>query len=265
MNTFITGGVGSGTTFMAQLFKEMGHDLGKNICQENNRNEEQQVRGLEYSALRNLLGSWDARFMPFLPWFEMRVNVNPQVMLAVDDVKLAGVVKEQVIHVSSHLPEVVKQPLFMKWLHLWLLAGGTRPDQVIVMMRNTLDQAISNDRDGFAKKKDVRLSRADVLLDYGYLIETLTTQNIPYRVIMFPRCVQSLEYAVQALHVEDRSSFKEIWNRVARPKSVLTSLKQRERYRETNEGYGTLGGENNISALGFVERVDKRGIQFLVK
>ncbi len=71
------------------------------------------------------------------------------------------------------------------------MAGGTRPELVLVCMRNTLDSSLSNVRDRFSNQTDALADRADALTDYGFLFETLSDLGMMSGILQ-SRCAQRI-------------------------------------------------------------------------
>ena len=234
MDILITGGAGSGTTFMAQLMQNMGRDLGDDCTQTNHRNVVTQVRGLEHKPLMMLLLSWTIRFFPVLKQANTRYNRNIGNVLALDDYAVARAVAPKVQQISAGLPQVVKNPNMMRWLGLWLLAGGKRPDHVFVMMRDTLDQALSNLRDGFTAQQDPLVDRVDIMTDYGFLLETLMRYHIGFDVINFPECATNPEVMAATLGIkqEQRLEYLRIFGETANPAGIKTDPMVQQKYRD---------------------------------
>lgn len=253
----ITGGVGSGTTFMASLFQASGYDLGDQCHQNNQRNAQanSQVRGMEHYPLFKLLGSWNMRFLPNIDPQEMRAHSNPDSLFFIDDPTLANIIAPEVAEVSANLPIVIKNPNMMRWLGLWLLAGGATPDLVIIMIRDTLDQAISNYRDEFSKVRNPIADRGDTLINYGFLYETLVRYNIRSVAIPFPQCVTNPVHLAETLAIppSQHKEFVAAHQSVANPDLIRTSsmgrLLYQESYREEHDPYGMLVRETDIENI----------------
>ncbi len=199
---------------MASLFYALGHEMGNDFIIENPRNtKDMQVRGLEHRPLKEMLDRW-----------ETRLFTGVGVTLLMDDPKVADTLRPEVARIRTTLPKVVKNPQMLRWLGLWLLAGGTKPDTTVVMMRDTRDQARSNIRDGFSPQTDLAVLRADVMLGYGFLIETIVRHDLPWVPMKFPLCVQDARYTAKALSIPDhqRRAFYQVHQQVAKPQSILT-------------------------------------------
>jgi hypothetical protein len=227
VNVLITGGVGSGTTFIARMFEELGFDLGHHTHMENHRNTEgNQVRGVEHEPLLKLVQEWNWRLLPtVVPENISRISRNMPFVLRLDDPVFAKTQREEVQAVVAGLPPVVKQPVMTRYLGLWILAGGTVPDYVVVCMRDTYDQARSNVRDGFSSE-NVFQGRQDQLTDYGMLWETLHRYDIRYDVVQFPRSVEDADYLHRTVSWEtlgvDLTRFTGAWDTLANPTKIQT-------------------------------------------
>lgn len=236
MNILITGGVGSGTTFIARMFQELGYDLGDHTAMENKRNEESQVRGVEHEPLLQLVREWNWRLMPETgEGKHSRVSYNPSLMLRRDDPTFAETQREWVQKISDGLPDVVKQPLMTRYLGLWILAGGKVPDYVVVCMRDTYDQARSNIRDGFASE-NVFHDRQDTLTNYGMLWETLHRYDIKHDVVQFPRCTWDSGYLYGTMNWSvSPSKFGRTWRKITNPDKILTKDTEEARKKDLED------------------------------
>ncbi len=247
----ITGAAGSGTTYMAALHQELGYDMGDDVAFENARNQgsREQVRGLEHKGLGALLTTWSVQFMPTVNAAEPRASRNLHSMLAVDDAHVAGLVRAQVQEVSKDLPELVKQPLMMRWLGLWLMAGGWRPDHVIVMVRNTLQSALSNQRDGFTTASSPLIERIDTLVDYGLLFEANASYNLPHTIIYYPRCAEDFIYVSAKLDIANSLNMHQVHARLYR--APIGGTGEEMEYREEEE----LDIPDSIPTLGLTDEI----------
>ncbi len=126
MKVLITGAVGSGTTFVANIFREMGAPMGDGIDADNHRNTDRQIRGLEHIPLVELMLSWSVQFLPVVRKGQPRYARNLLSMLALDSPAVSRLVKPQVAEVANGLPEVVKCPLMLRWFKMWLMSGGMK-------------------------------------------------------------------------------------------------------------------------------------------
>ncbi len=234
MQILITGGAGSGTTFMAKLMQNMGRDLGQDCMQTNHRNTLTQVRGLEHKPLMELLQSWTINFFPVLKRGQSRLNRNLSGLEALDDPMIARKVAPDVQRVSAGLPQVVKNPNMMRWLNLWLMAGGKRPDHVFVMMRDTLDVCLSNLRDHFTDQTDPVADRLDLWADYGMLLETLMRYHIDWSPINFPECVTNPDIIAATLGIKQaqRLEYLRILGETANLQGIKTYAHLQQEFRD---------------------------------
>lgn len=234
MEILITGGAGSGTTFMAKLMQNMGRDLGQDCVQTNHRNALTQVRGLEHKPLMELLQSWTINFFPVLKRGQSRLNRNLPGLQIVDDYEVAKRLAPVVQRVSAGLPQVVKNPNMMRWLGLWLMAGGKRPDHVFVMMRDTLDQTLGNLRDRFTDQTDPLADRLDLWADYGMLFETLMRHHIGWSPVNFPECVANPEILAATLGIKQaqRLEYLRIHGETANIQGIKTYAHLQQQYRD---------------------------------
>lgn len=237
MSILITGGVGSGTTFIARMFQELGFDLGDSTHMENKRNKEgDQVRGVEHDPLLKLVSEWNWRLMPIISPKEVsHMSRNSPLVLRLDDPEFAKTQRDDVKKVSDGLPNVVKQPLMARYLGLWILAGGKIPDYVVVCMRDTYDQARSNVRDGFASE-NVFHDRQDTLTNYGMLWETLHRYDIKHDVVEFPRCVRDSGYLCGTINWDslgmDFVKVTRAWRKIADPRKIQTRDREEARKKD---------------------------------
>ncbi len=238
MDILITGNRGSGTTFVAALMHNMGRDLGVDAHIVHPRNALTQVRGLEHVPLERILSSWQAYFFPVVKQGESRFNRTLSGMLMIDDLEVARRVAPDVQRVSLELPQVVKAPLMMTWLGLWLLAGGRRPDHVFVMIRDTLDSTLSNLRDGVTAQHDPLADRLDALAGYGFLLETLMRYHLDWSPITFPECVTNPDVmaAILGIKQEQRLEYLRVFGETANEQGIQTNPDLQERYRDVVRG-----------------------------
>ncbi len=229
MKYLITGGPASGTTFMTALMKGLGGDVGDDIATPIVGNfGGVQIRGMENRALLELCLSWGVHFAPVIRHGESRHNRNLSGLLAADDMDIARRVQGDVARVTAGLPDVVKCPLMMRWLNLWLLAGGTKPEHVFIMIRDTVDQALSSQREDEAD--GVLSNMLDTQADYGFLLETVMRHHLTFTFIPFPECVKEPYAIMGALGMkteEMQTEFTRVWRSVAkagevRPTNQLT-------------------------------------------
>ena len=169
--------------------------------------------------------SWQVHFEPVLRHGESRHNRNLSGLLAADDYDISRRVQGDVARVAAGLPDVVKCPAMMRWLNLWLIAGGTKPGHVFIMVRDTLDQAISNQRDGFSANS-VLVDMLDTQADYGFLLQTVMAHHLTFSLIPFPECVEEPYTLIAALGIagkEEQAEFTRVWRSVANAGGIKTT------------------------------------------
>ena len=218
MRYLITGGPGSGTTFMTSLMKALGGDVGEDVFADNIRNlAGLPVGALEYRPLLELCLSWGVHFMPVLRHGESRLNRNLIGLLAADDADIAQRVQGDVARVAAGMPDVVKCPPMMRWLNLWLLAGGPKPQHVFIMVRDTLDQALSIQRDDLPQSTTLA-DRLDIQANYGFLLETVMRHHVTFTLAPFPQCASEPHTLIAALCIKgaaEQVEFTRVWRGVA--------------------------------------------------
>jgi hypothetical protein len=213
---------------MTALMKALGGDVGEDadIASTNIRNiGGVQIRGLEHRQLLELCLSWQVHFQPVLRHGESRHNRNLSGLLAADDMDIARRVQGDVARVAAGLPDVVKCPAMMRWLNLWLLAGGPKPGHVFIMVRDTLDQALSNQRDGFTPNS-ILPDMLDTQADYGFLLQTVMEHHITFSLLPFPECVKEPYTLIAALGIageEAQAEFTRVWRTVAKAGDIKTT------------------------------------------
>lgn len=189
MKTLITGVGSCGTTFLARLFMELGCDLGDEL------NAVERPRGMEHLPLAQLLTDLDMSASPYpLPAYgtthgDIQGATLDDFFRARDKgpAPIRGVKA-----VSAGLPEVVKSPLMPQWLHMWLRAGGTRPEVVIVCTRPLRDTATSFTHE--ADWLDYYSLYTWQALRYGLLWDTIQETHIPHVTIAYPRMIHDAAY-----------------------------------------------------------------------
>ncbi len=193
---------------------------------------------MEDNALRQLMTKLNRALLPANRRESgSRFSQNPLFFLRYDDPLVAERCREIIGSASKQLPKVVKQPQFTRFLTLWMGSGGPTPEFVVVCTRNTLDQAIANARDG-AASGNVSYNRQDALTEYGMLLETLLTYEIPFCFVRFPKSVTDPNETYHKIPFfrsvpEDR--FHKAWEKVVNLPGVLTTEREEVRRRVLEE------------------------------
>lgn len=189
----VTGTGGSGTSFLAELLRACGFDIGAGeSCQFDGKTggEDQVCEAINGSLNRG-------------------VPVDPEILCAV-----------------AACREVAKGPHFLSALRLWLEAGAAI-EHVVVMHRAVSDAAQSFTARGFEEADGPiplaeRIHRARMRL--GMLLTDLTLHAVPTTSLVFPRCLhrpadlyRDLPFLRPKLDVE---AFEAAFTSVARPGQI---------------------------------------------
>ena len=195
-NILVTGLGHSGTTYVMQLIEACGWDLGSPLFNTDER------KGLEWLPLQRLsveigeaLGRTDKPVRPDWNWIDLerREEVRQDF-------------KERIEALDC--PPVVKCPDFGEHAVLSLL----KPGHVIFMQRSLDDWTLSMRGNAHARRN---LTSREIFhagaLGMGLLLDALETQNIPYKLVNYPRVARDVEYAwdrLGAVLEVDREAFE---------------------------------------------------------
>ena len=148
----VTGYSSCGTTFILALLKELGYDCGKGT---NTWIE----RGNEWEPLRGVIFH--------------NTNILDGEMLNIYSHQREDVIKHLTKEIPKiNLPEVVKHPIFSRYLDEWIEAGGKKPNHIVFCVRDP--NAL-----GRKDKNEIR----EALLSWGKLIYDIHKHSIPFSMV----------------------------------------------------------------------------------
>jgi hypothetical protein len=194
----ITGIQGSGTTFMAQLFKELGYDLGSPLYKLSNR------QGNEWEPLRDLKIEVDQAMMDH----GASIDTNSPFL---EGLRAPGAVRQD-FHTRL---QALDYPLVVKITGLGMAGRVMLPEidakHVVLMVRPLDDWIISEVAQG-KKGNPAIASDAMVRKQFegqrynaaasapGLVIDTLEKYAIAWQIASYPRVAENAAYAYGRLH-----------------------------------------------------------------
>lgn len=208
---YITGIGFSGTTFLLQLFRELGYSVGGPL----RGTERKGMEWMPFVDAATSIGSAVGRNAePYLPtWTDMQYEPSRRIIAELDSPTFA-----------ANQPDVIKCPEYGQAL---ALDRFELAQPVIVAHRDLIEAVPAWRRDHplTLHMTDSQIYNA-LATAFGHLIDRLATYGIEYRVLIYPRTVREPDYCyamlIEHLHGKalDYRHFKQAHDRVADPSLV---------------------------------------------
>lgn len=218
----ITGIPGSGTTFTAKLFHELGFDLGVKLVSRNER------RGLEWEPLKRINGEYADVLNAYLEQYGPVALFGGAIGVA--GMRAAGELGAAIE--QDPPPEVVKCPnISITGYWLWQVM---KPELVILCVR-PLDELVSSYMVRYRAGQEIKgPSDENVYINsycarMGLTIDALTRHEVPYVILEYPRSARDLDYAWDTLARylnTDEAQFIEGWARAVREDYIGYSVRE---------------------------------------
>ena len=200
----VTGPRHSGTTFVMQLARELGWDLGAPL------HSLGEAQGLEWIPFHDIADEISAAVTggpePRDGWTEVDVDL-------IEEVRATMRPRIEALE----FPEVVKCPELGQHIVLDMVA----PRLVVVLVRDADGWIRSMQKNEFARVMSRKALRAGMTMKIGALVCELERLAVPYRLVRYPQAALDIAYATREFGTllsrdADTDTFARAWTRVRR-------------------------------------------------